>query len=278
LLGDGGEIGCVVLGGHGYGAEEETVEGGVLVENFAALGVDVEEVEGRWGSAGFFCEAGFDAAEKQLEYWSFEGVEEEGEGGGAGDVEGEGVLLVEADGSERRCGGVGRVRAEPVVEVELRGVGEAGVELDADDLVEGKFAGDEHGTAFAGAEVDESVVRDGVGRVGGAPEVDEGAEDAGGDAVVGGDVAVVGVAGGEVAGGDETAGFDTVDLVEGVLRRRGLRGFGFAGWHGISANLNQVGVAFEAEGFAAGGGDSLWRPCGFVEEGDDGLAYGLEAG
>ena len=49
LLGDGGEVGGVVLGGHGDGAEEETGEGGVLVENFAALGVDVEEVEGGWG-------------------------------------------------------------------------------------------------------------------------------------------------------------------------------------------------------------------------------------
>ena len=40
-----------------------------------------------------------------------------------------------------------------------------GVELDADDLVEGELAGDEHGAAFAGADVDEGVVGDGVGRV-----------------------------------------------------------------------------------------------------------------
>ena len=31
----------------------------------------------------------------------FEGVEEKGEGGGAGEIEGEGVLLEEADGGER---------------------------------------------------------------------------------------------------------------------------------------------------------------------------------
>ena len=49
-----------------------------------------------------------------------------------------------------------------------------------------------------------------------APVLDEGAQDAGGDAVVGGDVLVVGVAGDEVAGGDEAAGVDAVDLVEGV--------------------------------------------------------------
>ena len=109
LLGDGGEIGGVVFGGHGYRAEEETGEGGVLVEDVATLGVDVEEVEGGRGSAGFFCEAGFDAAEEELEDGGFEGVEEEGEGGGAGEIEGEGVLLVEADGGEGWGGGVGSV-------------------------------------------------------------------------------------------------------------------------------------------------------------------------
>jgi hypothetical protein len=237
LLGDGGKIGGVVLRGHGDGAEEEAGEGGVLVEDFSALGVDVEEVEGRWGCSRLFCEAGFDAAEKKLENRGFEGVEEEGEGGGAGEVEGEDVLLVEADGSEMLGGSVGCVGGEPVVQIALRGVGQGGVEFDADDLVEGKFAGDEHGAAFAGTDVDEGVVGDGVGWVGGAPEVDEGAEDAGGDAVVGGDVGVVGVAGDEVAGGDQTAGLDTVNLVEGVLRR--LRGrhyegsFGFAFGQGV---------------------------------------------
>ena len=104
MLGDGGEIGGVVFGGHGYGAEEETGEGGVLVEDLATLGVDVEEVEWGRGSAGFFCEAGFDAAEEELEDGSFEGMEEKGEGGGAGEIEGEGVLLVEADGGEGRGG------------------------------------------------------------------------------------------------------------------------------------------------------------------------------
>ena len=222
----------MVFGGHGYGAEEEASEGGVLVENFAALGVDVEEVEGEWGGAGAFGEAGFDAAEKELENRGFEGVEEEGEGGGAGEVEGEDVLFVEADGGDGRGGGVGCVGGEPVIEVELCDVGEGGVELDADDLVEGKLAGDEHGAALAGTDVDEGVVGDGVGWVGGAPEVDEGAEDAGCDSVVGGDVGVVGVSGDEVAGGDEAAGLDSVDLVKGVFWRRWSRhherGFGFS--------------------------------------------------
>ena len=123
-----------------------------------------------------------------------------------------------------------------MIEVELGYVGESRVEFDADDLMEGQFAGDEHGSAFAGAEVEEGVVRDGVGWVGGAPEIDKGAENARGDAVVGGDVGVVGVAGGEIAGRDKAAGFDAVDLVEGVLDRFWGRhdewGFRFASGHG----------------------------------------------
>lgn len=52
MLGYGGYVGGVVLGGHGYGTEEETGEGGMLVEDVAALGVDVEEVEGGRGEPG----------------------------------------------------------------------------------------------------------------------------------------------------------------------------------------------------------------------------------
>ncbi len=69
------------------------------------------------------------------------------------------------------------------------------------------------------------------------PEVDEGAEDAGSYAVVGGEVGVVLVARLEVPGGDEAAGLYAVDLVEGVLwfRRE------FAGGH-VLADLDQVGA------------------------------------
>jgi len=82
--------------------------------------------------------------------------------------------------------------------------------------VEGEFAGDQHGSAFASANIKEGVAVDGVRRDGLAPEVDEGAEDAGGDAVVGGDEGVVGMAGDQVAGGDEAAGVQIVGEVEGV--------------------------------------------------------------
>ncbi len=75
---------------------------------------------------------------------------------------------------------------------------------------------------------------DGVGGGGLAPLGDEGAEDAGGYAVVGGDVLVVGVAGDEVGGGDEAAGINSVGQVEGV---DGLRG-----------ELQEVAGAFGDEG------------------------------
>ena len=143
-------------------------------------------------------------------------MEEEGEDGGGGEVEGEGVLFEEADGGEAGGGGVGAVGGEPVVEVLLGDVGHGGVELDADDAFEGEFTGDEHGSAFARTVVDEGVVAEGMGWWGVAPLGDEGAEDAGGDAVVGGDVLVVGVSGDEVGGGDEAAGVDAVGEVEGM--------------------------------------------------------------
>ncbi len=281
MLSDGGYVGGVIFGGHGYGAEEETGKGGMQIEDVTALGVDVEEIEGGWGGAGSPGKAGFDAAEEQLEGGSFKGVEEEGESRGAGEIKGEGVLLIETGRGEGRCGDVGGVGGEPVIEIELGGVGESGIEFDTDDLMEGKLAGDEHRAPFARADVDERVVGDGVGWGGGAPEVDEGAEDTGGDTVVGGDVGVVWMAGDEVAGGDEAAGVDAVNLVEGVLGwlRRGHdeRSFGFAGRH-VSADLHEARISGETEGFEPGGRDAEGRPCGFEKEGDGGVADGLETG
>jgi hypothetical protein len=217
LCGDGGQVGDVVLGGHGDGAEEESGEGGVAVEDVGALGVDVEEIEcGRWTAGGALGELGFDAAEEELEDGSFKGVEEEGDAGGGGEIEVEGVLQEELGWREGWGGGVVCVGVLPVVKVGLGEGGEVGVELDSDDLAKGEFAGDENGAALTRAEVDEGVVIDGMGWRGGEPVVDEGAEDAGGHAVVCGDMGVVGVAGGEIAGGDEAAGFNAMGGVEGV--------------------------------------------------------------
>src|SRR5882757_4166923 len=46
----------------------------------------------------------------------------------------------------------------------------------------------------------------------------------------------------------------------------------------FSADLDEVGVAVEAQDFAAGGGDAERSPCGMVEESDGGVAHGFEAG
>jgi hypothetical protein len=46
----------------------------------------------------------------------------------------------------------------------------------------------------------------------------------------------------------------------------------------FSADLDEVGVAVEAEDFAAGGGDAEGSPGGLVEESDRGVAHGLKAG
>ena len=104
----------------------------------------------------------------------------------------------------------------PVVEILLGNIGHGGIKFDANDLVEREFAGDEHGASFAGADIDKSVVVNGIGRRRFAPECDESAKDAGSDAVICRDVLVVGVAGDEMAGRNEAAGLYTMDLIEGV--------------------------------------------------------------
>ena len=111
----------------------------------------------------------------------------------------------------------------PVVEIAGRDAGEGRVQLDTDDLPEGKLAGYHHGSGFAGSYVEECVFIYGVGWVCPLPECDEGAENAGGYTVVCGDVGVALVARLEMLRGDQAAGFYAVDLVEGMLR-----GWGFA--------------------------------------------------
>ena len=143
-------------------------------------------------------------------------MEEEKEGRRRGEDVVEGVLLNDFDGGEGRGGGVGGVDARPMSGVGAGDAGEGGIEFDADDFAERILAGDEQAAAFAGADVDEGVAGDGVGRDGLAPLVDEGAQNAGRDAIVGGDVLVVGVAGDEMFGGNQTAGVDAVHLVEGM--------------------------------------------------------------
>ncbi len=93
----------------------------------------------------------------------------------------------------------------------------------------GTLGGEDEGAAFSGADVEKGVALDGEGWSGAIePEVDEAAEDGGGDAVVGGDVLVAGVAGEELGAGDEAAGVGAVGEVKGVDGRVDA-GPGFAG-------------------------------------------------
>jgi hypothetical protein len=226
LAGDGFQIGGVVLRGHLDVVEEELGEGGIAIEDVGALRVDVDEVKGgsgrltsppsRWGCEGWGTQLGLDAAQELAEHGRFERVEEKKECRRGGEIEVEGVLLEDFNGREAWRGWVCGVGADPVGDILTSDGGERGVELDADDFAEAEFAGDEQAAAFAGADVDEGVAGDGVGRDGLAPVADEGAQDGGCDAVVGGDVLVVGVTGDEVPGGDEAAGVDAVRLVEGM--------------------------------------------------------------
>lgn len=94
LFGNGGEVGQVVVGGHGDEAGPETAEGRVAIEVGVVLGVDVDEVKGI-GMPGL---RGLNVAEEAAQDGELEGMEEEGErgfgrermGGGVGVVEGEG--------------------------------------------------------------------------------------------------------------------------------------------------------------------------------------------
>jgi len=231
LLGDGGEVGEVVGGGHGDAAHPETLEGRVVVEQGVVFGVGVDEVEGGGivGAAIFvWLTALFNVAEEAAEEWEFKGVEEEGEGGFGGEgVEG-GVGVVEGDGGEE----FGEWVALPEGDVGVGDEGEVGVELDAFDAEEGILRGEQEGTAFAGAYVKEDGLLDGgLGMCLLEPVVEEVVEDAGGDAVVGGEVFDLGVCAlRDDLAGDETGGVGAVEAVEGV-----------DGWLGLFAGHIEAG-------------------------------------
>src|ERR1019366_6746015 len=93
-----------------------------------------------------------------------EGVEEEEEDRRAGKLVVEHVALDDLNGCDRLGGWVGGVGHGPVADVVACDGGQGGVELDANDVVEAEFAGEEQAAAFAGADVDKGVGGDGVGR------------------------------------------------------------------------------------------------------------------
>jgi len=222
LLGDGGQVGDVVCGGHGDAAHPDAGEGGVVVEERVVLGVGVDEVEvGGVGGAGVL-----DVAEEAAEDGQFERMEEEGERWRGGNGVQRGVGVVELDGSEGVGGGVLR----PERDVGFGDVGEGLVELDAFDTEEWVLRGEEAGAAFACADIEEDCLFDGgLGVEFLEPAVEEAGEDAGRDAVVGGEFFDFDAGAlRDGATGDEAGGVGGVGLVEGVDRGLGL----FAGHRG----------------------------------------------
>jgi hypothetical protein len=215
LFGDGGEVGDVVVGRHGDGAHPEALEGWMAVEQGAVLGVGVEEVEGmEVAGAGAGGLGGFHVAEVAAEDGQLEGMEEEGDDGSVGERMGGGVGVGEGERSEGVGGGV----LAPEFNVGLGDVGEVGVELDAFGAEKGELGGEQEGAAFAGADVEEDGAFDGSLGIGALePEIEQGVEDAGSDAVVGGELfGLVRCAAGDDGAGDEAGGIGAVEAVEGM--------------------------------------------------------------
>ena len=129
----------------------------------------------------------------------------------------------------------------PEAEILFGDAGEVGVEFDADDFAEGHLGGEEDGSAHACSDVDEGAVFEGGVGLGFEPVDDELLEDGGGDSVVGGVVAVVGVVGGKVAAGDESAGLGLVLGVEGMAEEAfffaesGESGLSWGHWLGLGS-------------------------------------------
>jgi len=208
LLGDGGEIGDVIFGGHGDAAEPETLEAWVVVDEGIVLGVGVEEVEGCGGLGSTV----FDMAEEAAQDGGLEWMEEESECWRVGEGVEDGVGVVKFDGRE----GVGGRIALPELDVGLSNASEPAVELDAFDAEEWILRGEQESAALAGADVEEYRALDGSERRGlPQPLVEERTQDAGRNAVIGGKMFDFGASAASDGGaGDEARGVGAVALVE----------------------------------------------------------------
>jgi hypothetical protein len=89
--------------------------------------------------------------------------------------------------------GVGFGVLLPEADVGLGDAGEFRVELDAFDALERELAGEQHGAALAGADVQEDSLFNGLGSGAMQPDVEQAVEDGGRDAVVGGELGDLGV-------------------------------------------------------------------------------------
>uniref|UniRef100_E6QHL1 Uncharacterized protein n=1 Tax=mine drainage metagenome TaxID=410659 RepID=E6QHL1_9ZZZZ len=179
---------------------------GALEQNLFHFMVGVEKVEG----TGARTEALFDGLEQSFQDGCAKRIEEKGQTRGFGEDEFRGVATLDADGCQ------GEASRLPEVAIFAGNVSETGMQFDGDDLAKRQASGEQRGASHASAEVDEGVFPERSGTVQRPPAVAQALEDGRGNAVVGGAVAVVGMAGFEMAAVDEAAGFDLVFEVEGV--------------------------------------------------------------
>lgn len=176
-------------------AEKEADEtaGAHLLEFAFLLVVDVEDVE-LAGAAGACFGRGLEPA---AEDGCAEGIEEKRDARAGGERVGDGVGAGDADG------GKGAAGFAPHGGIAASARRESRMQLDADDLLERHLRREENGAAHARAYVHKGGVPQGGDGLCALPALKQGGEDGRGDAVVGGGVAVVGVAAAEVTAGDE---------------------------------------------------------------------------
>jgi hypothetical protein len=225
LFGDGGEIGDVIGRCHGDRTYPQAGEGGMAIEQRTMLGVGVEQVEG----SGLWARGlgALDVSQETAEDGELEGMKEEGEGGLERQRMRGGVGVMQEQRGER----MGERVALPEGDVAASGLGERGVELDAFDAQEGMLRGEQHGAAFAGADVEEHGALDSARELAGReraavePAIEQAMKDAGRDAVVSGELFDLGSgAVRDDAAWDESRGVGAMQRVEGMNR-------GFGAWH-----------------------------------------------
>ena len=144
----------MVFGRHGNGPGPEEIEGRIAGEDGGMFGVGIEQIQ----LAGACEKSTFDPAEQLAQQRRFKGVKEVEKGGGLGKGDLGGVAAQQVERAEEFgsavCEGLGGLGA---IEITVGDVGELRVQFDTEDLFEGGFCGDEHGSALAGADVEEGV-------------------------------------------------------------------------------------------------------------------------
>jgi len=139
-----------------------------------------------------------------------EGIEEKRETGAGGEREVGGVAAKHAHGR------AGTASCAPDRHIFAADARQTGMQFYADDGSEGIRRGQQHGAAHTGAEVHECVCVNGGDGTAAAPANNDVLKDRGRDGVIGRDMAVVTMAGGEMTPGNQSAGAHAKLEIEGM--------------------------------------------------------------